>query len=76
MEAPDPADSDTAKWEAEDRTAVTADAILKAEGKAHRGSPERFGALTLTDLRELYLRQPPIQAAAVLGQILRYLRAA
>ena len=76
VEPPDPDDSDTAKWEAEDRTAVTADAILKAEGKAHRGSPERFGALTLTDLRELYLRQPPIQAAALLGQILRYLRAA
>ncbi len=76
VEAPDPDDSDAARWEAEDRTAVTAAAILKAEGKAHRASPERFGALTLTELRELYLRQPPIQAAALLGQLLRFLRAA
>lgn len=76
VQAPEGEDTDVAKWEAEDRAAVTADAIRKAEAKAKRDSPERFGALTLTELREIYLRQPPLHAAALLGQILRYLRAA
>jgi hypothetical protein len=69
-------DSDLAKWEAEDRAAATADSLRKAEAKAYRESPDRFGQLTLTELRDIYLTTPPLRAAALLGQVLRYLRAA
>jgi hypothetical protein len=75
-EAPNTEDTDISRWEAEDRAAVTADALRKAEAKAHRASPERFGELTLAELRETYLRQPPLRGAALIGQVLRYIGAA
>ncbi|HEV3071882.1 MAG TPA: hypothetical protein VGY76_10715 [Solirubrobacteraceae bacterium] len=76
MEAPDGEDTGVAKWEAEDRAAVTADALRKAEAKAYRSSLERFGELTLAELREIYLRQPRLRGAALIGQVLRYIGAA
>lgn len=72
---PSAEDTDLAQLEAEDRAALTADALLKAEAKAHRASPERFGQLTLNQLRETYLRQPSVRAAALIGQVLRYIGA-
>jgi hypothetical protein len=44
--------------------------------EAHRASRERFGQLTLAELRETYLRQPSIRGAALIGQVLRYIGAA
>jgi hypothetical protein len=75
VEAPDGEDTNVAKWEAEDRAAATADALRKAETKAHRSSPERFGELTLAELRETYLHQPRLRGAALIGQVLRYIGA-
>lgn len=74
--APSPETEEVAGLEAEDRAAMTADAIRKAEAKAKHSSPERFGELTLAELREIYLRQPSVRAAALFGQVLRYIGAA
>jgi hypothetical protein len=76
VQAPSPDDPQVAQLEAEDRAAATADALRKAESKAHRASRERFGQLTLAELRETYLRQPSIRGAALIGQVLRYIGAA
>lgn len=76
VRAPSEDDRELARLEAEDRAAVTADAIRKAEAKAHRESLERFGQLTLAQLRDNYARQSGLRRAALLGQVLRYIGAA
>ncbi len=72
---PDPENPKVAGLEALDRVAATADALRKAEAKAHRESLERFGQLTLTQLRDTYSRQFGLRRAALLGQVLRYIGA-
>jgi hypothetical protein len=74
-QAPRPETDEVARLEAEDRAAMTADAIRKAEAKLKHASPERFGELTLAQLRETYRRQPSVRAAALIGQVLRYIGA-
>ncbi|HEY3944402.1 MAG TPA: hypothetical protein VGL78_04175 [Solirubrobacteraceae bacterium] len=76
IEGPSPEDEKVAEFEAEDRAASTANQIRKAEAKARAGSPERFGELTLNELRRNLARQPSLRRAALIGQILRYINAA
>jgi hypothetical protein len=67
-----PSDSEreeTATWAAEDRAAYTNDELRKAEGRAKRD--DGFGDLTLDQARCL-IRARPLQATALLAQIIRY----
>lgn len=72
----EPRDPRVAEWEAEDRAAYTADELRKRESRAKRASGERFGQLTLEQLRAQLIAQPPPRRAALLAQVLRYLGAA
>lgn len=65
--------SEAAVWEAEDRAAYTADELRKAEARAKREG--KFGELTLNDVRDL-MRRRPMQATALLAQIIRYVNGA
>jgi hypothetical protein len=70
----EPGDPRLGEWEALDRAAYTAHELRKAEQRAKRESPEHFGELTLAQLRALFVKQPAPHAAALLAQVLRYLR--
>jgi hypothetical protein len=71
----DSEDSRKPEWEADDRTSYAADELRKAEQRMRREGREQFGNLTLDELHEMYLKQPPGRAAAFLAQVLRYLGA-
>lgn len=68
-----PDDDRVPHWEAEDRAAYTADELRRMEQRARREAPDRFGQLTLAELKALYLKQPAARSAALLAQTIRYL---
>lgn len=73
-EAGDPDDERVARWVALDRAAQTEDAARRRAERAKRDAGERFGELTLNDVRGLLANAGP-QRYALLANVLRHIGA-
>jgi len=62
-------------WAAVDRAAYTSDQARRREERAKRDAAQRFGELTLDDLRVRLAALPAPQRAALLANVLLHIRA-
>lgn len=61
-------------WTAADRAAYTSDQARRREERAKRDSAQRFGDLTLDDVRQRLATLPAPQRAALLANVLLHIR--
>lgn len=65
-------DSRLGEWETRDRAAYTTDELRKREAKAKAGA-DRFGSMSMEEVREAMRKLPYGQQTALLAQVNRYL---
>lgn len=73
LDAADDEDPRVPRWVADDRAAYASDQARRREERAKRQAAERFGELTLDDVRARLHKLPAPQRAALLANVLQHI---